>query len=86
MRLPAPKDPPQIYECEWIDAAVYLNNDETNPPGMAAMRTVGYFYSKDKKIIRLSSDYDPESGECRTPHVIPIVHIKHLTLLRGRDK
>jgi len=86
LRLPEPKDPPLVYECEWIDAAVYLDNDEANPPGMAPMRTVGYYYSREKKFVRLSSDYDPENGECRTPHIIPIVHIKKFTLLRGRDK
>ena len=77
LKLPRPKTPPQPYEVEWLDAAVYPG--EPHVSGMATMLTVGYFYYRDRKLIKLSSDLD--GGEPRTIHTIPRVHLVRMTPL-----
>lgn len=79
LKLPKPLSPPQVVEVEWLDAAVYPG--EGAPQGMATMLTVGYYHAKERKIIRLASDYDPADKETRTDHIIPRVHIVRFTPL-----
>ena len=79
LKLPKPKSPPQPFEVEWIDAAVYTGDIPQS--GMATMRTVGYYFAADRKLVWLASDYDPLHRELRTKHVIPKVHIVRMTPL-----
>jgi len=43
------------------------------------MLTVGYFYFRDRKLVKLASDLD--DGSPRTTHTIPRVHIVRMTQL-----
>jgi hypothetical protein len=79
LKLPKPQKPPQIVEVEWIDAAVYTGDMPQS--GMATMKTVGYFFAADRKLVWLASDYDESDHEFRTKHVIPRVHIVRMTIL-----
>jgi hypothetical protein len=79
LKLPKPTNPAQVAEIEWVDAAVYTGDMPQS--GMATMLTVGYYFSSDKKLVWLASDWDPLDKEFRTKHVIPRVHVVRFTIL-----
>ena len=72
----------QPTEIEWLDAAEHsYDGAPSGAPGMIVLRTIGYYCKRTRKEIHLATDLDPLTGDVRTTHVIPRIHIKRFSLL-----
>ena len=87
-KLPAPSNPPQPVEVEWLDAAIHPDFDgqAKDSPGRVTLLTVGYYVRKTAKEITLAVDLDPETGDIRTTNVVSRRDVVRFTPLSPEQK
>lgn len=80
VNIPAPSNPPQIVEVEWLDAAMSLEEGEL---GLSPCLTAGYYIRRDRNLVEISSDWAPDDDEYppTAKHVIHRSNIVRFTYM-----